>query len=103
LLHQLLAGLPASSLIRFSEHLEVDGPTVLEHACRFGLEGIVSKRVDLPYRSGRGDHWLKSKCVERQELSSSATLSSRMDSRMNISGIVFNDMAALNENSGSSP
>ena len=33
----------------------------------FGLEGIVSKRADLPYRSGRGDHWLKSKCLERQE------------------------------------
>jgi bifunctional non-homologous end joining protein LigD len=53
LLHQLLADLPAGSPIRFSEHLEMDGPTVLEHACRFGLEGIVSKRVDLPYRSGR--------------------------------------------------
>jgi hypothetical protein len=33
-----------------------------EHACRFGLEGVISKRADLPYR-----HWLKSKCVERQE------------------------------------
>ena len=33
----------------------------------FGLEGIVSKRADLPYRSGRGDHWIKSKCLERQE------------------------------------
>jgi bifunctional non-homologous end joining protein LigD len=67
MLQQLLAGLPASSPIRFSEHLDVDGPTMLEHACRFGLEGIVSKRADLPYRPGRGDHWLKSKCLERQE------------------------------------
>ena len=67
LLQQLLAVLPPGSPIRFSEHLEVDGPTMLEHACRFGLEGIVSKRADLPYRSGRGDHWLKSKCIERQE------------------------------------
>jgi bifunctional non-homologous end joining protein LigD len=48
-------------------HIDVDGPTMLEHACRFGLEGIVSKRADLPYRPGRGDHWLKSKCLERQE------------------------------------
>ena len=40
---------------------------MLEHSCRLGLEGIISKRVDLPYRSGRGDHWLKSKSVERQE------------------------------------
>ena len=67
LLQQLVAGLPASLPIRFSEHLDVDGPTMLEHACRFGLEGVVSKRADLPYRSGRGDHWLKSKCLERQE------------------------------------
>ncbi len=67
LLHQLLAGLPAGSPLRFSEHLDVDGPTMLEHSCRLGLEGIISKRADLPYRSGRGDHWLKSKCVERQE------------------------------------
>jgi bifunctional non-homologous end joining protein LigD len=67
LLQQLLAILPPGSPIRFSEHLDVDGPTMLEHACRFGLEGIVSKRADLPYRSGRGDHWLKSKCLERQE------------------------------------
>jgi bifunctional non-homologous end joining protein LigD len=67
LLQQLLAILPPGSSICFSEHLDVDGPTMLEHACRFGLEGIVSKRADLPYRSGRGDHWIKSKCLERQE------------------------------------
>jgi bifunctional non-homologous end joining protein LigD len=67
LLQCLLAGVPAGSPLRFSEHLDVDGPTMLEHSCRLGLEGIISKRVDLPYRSGRGDHWLKSKCVERQE------------------------------------
>jgi bifunctional non-homologous end joining protein LigD len=67
LLQKLLAILPPGSPIRFSEHLDVDGPTMLEHACRFGLEGIISKRADLPYRPGRGEHWLKSKCVERQE------------------------------------
>jgi len=67
LLQRLLAILPPGSPIRFSEHLDVDGPTMLEHACRFGLEGIVSKRADMPYRPGRGDHWFKSKCLERQE------------------------------------
>src|ERR1700686_83557 len=66
-LQQLFSRLPASSAIRFSEHLEQDGPTMFEHARRLGLEGIVSKRKDLPYRPGRGEHWLKSKCVERQE------------------------------------
>jgi bifunctional non-homologous end joining protein LigD len=66
-LEQLLTELPAGSPVRFSEHLEIDGPTMFEHAGRLGLEGIVSKRRDLPYRSGRTDDWLKSKCVARQE------------------------------------
>ena len=38
--------------IRFNEHLTGDGPTVFEHVCRMGLEGIVSKRTDARYRSG---------------------------------------------------
>ncbi|MBV8827007.1 MAG: DNA ligase D, partial [Hyphomicrobiales bacterium] len=67
LLQEIVAGLPAASPLRFSEHLAEDGPTMLEHACRLGLEGIVSKRADMPYRSGRGEHWLKSKSVLRQE------------------------------------
>ena len=66
-LEQVLAGAPAGSPIRFSEHLETDGRTMFEHAGRLGLEGIVSKRKDLPYQSGRHDGWLKSKCVKRQE------------------------------------
>src|SRR5262249_39367843 len=49
------------------EHFEGDGATLRAHACQMGLEGIVSKRVNEPYRSGRGEHWIKSKCVERQE------------------------------------
>lgn len=47
--------------IRFSEHLDHDGAAVFEHACRLGLEGIVSKRIDAPYRSGPSKAWLKSK------------------------------------------
>jgi bifunctional non-homologous end joining protein LigD len=47
--------------IQYSEHLTGDGPTVFDHACRMGLEGIVSKRVDAPYRSGPSRTWLKSK------------------------------------------
>jgi ATP-dependent DNA ligase len=41
--------------------LEADGPTVFAHACKMGLEGIVSKRKGSPYRSGRSPDWLKSK------------------------------------------
>jgi bifunctional non-homologous end joining protein LigD len=81
LLQQILSGLPAGSPIRFSEHLEVDGPTMLEHSCRMGLEGIVSKHKDQPYRSGRGDHWLKSKCIDRQEFVILGYVPSTADSR----------------------
>jgi ATP-dependent DNA ligase len=45
--------------IRYSSHLEGDGTTTFEHACRMGLEGIVSKRRDLPYVSGRAKCWIK--------------------------------------------
>jgi bifunctional non-homologous end joining protein LigD len=51
----------ARSGLRFNEHIEGDGPTVFAHACQMGLEGIVSKRKDSPYRSGRSPDWLKMK------------------------------------------
>jgi bifunctional non-homologous end joining protein LigD len=51
----------ASPGIRFNEHIEGDGPTVFAHACKLGLEGIVSKRKDSAYRSGRSPDWLKMK------------------------------------------
>jgi bifunctional non-homologous end joining protein LigD len=66
-LEQVLAELPTGSPVRFSEHLDTDGPTMFEHAGRLGLEGIVSKRREQPYRSGRTDDWLKSMCVARGE------------------------------------
>ena len=48
--------------IRFNEHMEFDdGEIVFYHACRLGLEGIVSKRKDSTYRSGRSPDWLKMK------------------------------------------
>ena len=47
--------------IRFNEHMEGDGETVFLHACKLGLEGIVSKRKDSRYISGRSLHWIKSK------------------------------------------
>jgi bifunctional non-homologous end joining protein LigD len=51
----------AASGIRFNEHTEGDGETVFRHACKLGLEGIVSKRKDSAYRSGRSPDWLKMK------------------------------------------
>jgi bifunctional non-homologous end joining protein LigD len=47
--------------LRLNEHIEADGPTVFAHACKMGLEGIVSKRKDSPYRSDGSPDWLKSK------------------------------------------
>jgi len=47
--------------LRFNEHLEGDGPTVFAHACKMGLEGIVSKRKDSAYRSGGSPDRLKMK------------------------------------------
>jgi bifunctional non-homologous end joining protein LigD len=42
-------------------HYDCDGATVFEHACKLGCEGIVSKRLGSPYRSGRVAHWVKIK------------------------------------------
>ena len=47
--------------IQFVDHFPDDGKSVFQHACMMGLEGIVSKRIDAPYRSGRSKVWLKSK------------------------------------------
>ncbi len=56
-----------AGIVRFSGHFDESGALVLRHACRLGLEGVVSKLRDSPYRSGRGRSWIKSKCSARQE------------------------------------
>jgi ATP-dependent DNA ligase len=50
--------------MQFSEHLEGDGQQIFEHICKLGLEGIVSKRIDFPYLSGRSKSWLKTRNPE---------------------------------------
>ena len=69
-LRQLLEALPkkASQSIRYVEHFEADGEDVLESAKKLSLEGIVSKRLSSPYRSGRSESWTKSKCRAGQEV-----------------------------------
>lgn len=54
--------------IRFVDHFETGGETVLQSACRMSLEGIVSKRLDSPYTSARTDDWTKAKCRGGQEV-----------------------------------
>ncbi|WP_315919118.1 DNA ligase D [Mesorhizobium sp. SP-1A] len=66
-LRELLGDQPQDSPLRFSDHFVEPGKVMLEHACRLGLEGVVSKRAESPYRSGRGLSWIKSKCTQRQE------------------------------------
>jgi bifunctional non-homologous end joining protein LigD len=58
LLAKILTG--GSDAIAYNEHFSHEG-VVFEHACRMGLEGIISKRLDAPYRSGPSKVWLKSK------------------------------------------
>jgi bifunctional non-homologous end joining protein LigD len=66
LLQALLAGGYAG--LKYSEHFAVPGAEFLRNVGALGLEGMVSKRADLPYRSGRGPAWLKVKCTRRQEM-----------------------------------
>jgi bifunctional non-homologous end joining protein LigD len=47
--------------IVLNAHYDCDGATVFKHACALGCEGIVSKRLGSPYRSGRVAHWVKAK------------------------------------------
>ena len=54
--------------IRYVEHFETGGDAMLKSACKLSLEGIVSKKLDAPYRSGRSDNWTKAKCRAGQEV-----------------------------------
>ncbi len=61
------AGAEFRRRVRFSEEFEGKGEDFFRSACKLGLEGVVSKRADAPYRSGRSPSWLKIKCVQEQE------------------------------------
>jgi bifunctional non-homologous end joining protein LigD len=65
-LQKALDGAPQN--IRFVEHFVTAGDAVLRSACRMHLEGIVSKRLDSPYQSGRVESWTKSKCRAGHEV-----------------------------------
>lgn len=68
LLQKICKNQPKSaSVVRFSDHVVGRGAEFMEQAKKLGLEGIVSKRKDSPYRSGRGKDWQKSKPSARQE------------------------------------
>jgi bifunctional non-homologous end joining protein LigD len=66
ILAALLADLDDESPVKLSEHLDGAGADIYHHACRLGLEGVVSKRVDSRYRSGRSAVWSKVICRNRE-------------------------------------
>jgi bifunctional non-homologous end joining protein LigD len=62
-----LLGRSSDVHLRYSDHIIGDNQASFDEACRQGLEGLIVKRMDAPYRSGRGRSWLKVKCEQRQE------------------------------------
>lgn len=58
----------AGTDVQFSESFEIDGPEMFAHACRIGLEGVVSKVRDSRYVSGRSREWVKKACAQRETL-----------------------------------
>jgi bifunctional non-homologous end joining protein LigD len=67
-LEKLLAARNSGANIRYVEHFDSGADAVLESACRMHLEGIVSKRTDAPYVSGRSGLWTKAKCRAGHEV-----------------------------------
>jgi bifunctional non-homologous end joining protein LigD len=57
----------ASDRVRFSDAFGADGVSVLQSACKMGLEGVIAKRLDARYELRRTETWLKLKCHQRQE------------------------------------
>ena len=53
--------------VRFADHVVGNGPRFRERACKLGVEGVVSKRVDYDYASGARSLWLKFKCAESND------------------------------------
>jgi bifunctional non-homologous end joining protein LigD len=67
-LKKLLEGRKNAKQIQYVEHFETDGDAVLQSAAKLSLEGIISKKLSAPYRSGRTESWTKAKCRAGQEV-----------------------------------
>ncbi len=69
LLRRLLNGVPEASngTLRFSEHIDAKIGELFDAACRLRVEGLIGKRSDSAYTSGRTREWIKLKCLQRQE------------------------------------
>jgi bifunctional non-homologous end joining protein LigD len=78
-------------LIRYVEHFETSGDAVLRSACRMALEGIISKRLDAPYVSGRTEAWTKAKCRGGHEVIIGGWLSENGRFRSLLAGVYHGD------------
>ncbi|MDB4936186.1 MAG: ATP-dependent ligase [Labilithrix sp.] len=65
-LRTILAGVGPP--LKMGEHVRGNGVEFFQQACKLGLEGIIAKRADKPYRPGRSTDWVKVKCQKRQEM-----------------------------------
>jgi bifunctional non-homologous end joining protein LigD len=65
---RLLESIIDQTDVQFSDSFEIDGPDMLKHACKTGLEGIVSKVRDSKYPQGRSNNWVKVTCAQRETL-----------------------------------
>ncbi len=66
-LHRLLKGNSRTGAVRYAEHFDEDGAAIFKSACDMHLEGIISKLREAPYRSGRSENFVKTKCHNAQE------------------------------------
>lgn len=64
----LRAAFDFGGALRLSNHRNEHGTDYYRHACEHGWEGLIAKRADAPYQSGRSADWLKFKCVREQEM-----------------------------------
>jgi bifunctional non-homologous end joining protein LigD len=67
ILAQMLDSLPEHEVVRYGQHIETEGAAIFDAACEMDAEGIVSKRSDSAYTSGRSKSWIKIKCIRKQE------------------------------------
>ena len=66
-LAELFESIAEGGVLRYSDHVEGNGKQFFDQACKFGIEGIVSKLADSSYESTRSRNWMKIKCIKRQE------------------------------------
>lgn len=67
ILEKILNSKKETPVVRYNDHIVGSGDAVFKNACKYSLEGIVSKKIDSRYSPRRTKDWLKVKCVRRQE------------------------------------